>query len=446
MLIALTVSLLLAILLAGILVIRFRKRWIAAFNRAITNRIMSPFAARLPGFGIVTHVGRKTGRVYRTPVKVFGTPDAFLIALTYGRDCQWVRNVLSAGGCQLETGRMLHQFSVPTIVHDPTRRRFPPFVRMILWLAGANDFMQLSTSHAHGVPKPIVWAVESTRLATAEFSGGRIRLGRFVLLTICGFLIFALTMTFVPVLPTRVNYAARAGLLVIFAALWWAARREHRLGHFRPVFFAYFAAVLGPSLGFFFGDWGLRLFGLTTHTPAGIAVAKFSQAFLTVIGILAIARLCGENLASLYIRKGRLLLGLSLGFIGAAACSVLALQQPTIRTLGAAKLVSLFPWILLFVVSNALIEELVFRGLFLGRYEPLVGKWLAILSTALVFTLAHVQVSYRTPVGFLVVLFGLAIAWGWLMHKTGSLWGSALFHAGADLLIILPIFSSLGAA
>ena len=69
-----------------------------------------------------------------------------------------------------------------------------------------------------------------------------------------------------------------------------------------------------------------------------------------------------------------------------------------------------------------------------------------LLSTALVFTLAHVQVSYTTPVGFLVVLFGLAIAWGWLMHKTGSLWGSTLFHAGADLLIILPIFSSLGAA
>ena len=83
---------------------------------------------------------------------------------------------------------------------------------------------------------------------------------------------------------------------------------------------------------------------------------------------------------------------------------------------------------------------------FLEGTKPLVGKWLAILSTALVFTLAHVQVSYTTPVGFLVVLLVLAIAWGWLMHKTGSLWGSALFHAGADLLIILPIFKTLGAA
>ena len=86
------------------------------------------------------------------------------------------------------------------------------------------------------------------------------------------------------------------------------------------MFFAYFAAVLGPSLGFFFADWGLTLFGLTTHTPAGIAVAKFSQAFLTVIGVLAAAKLCGEPLASLYIRKGRLMLGLSVGFIAAVAC------------------------------------------------------------------------------------------------------------------------------
>jgi hypothetical protein len=64
----------LAILLAPILLIRFRKRWVAAFNLAVTNRITSRFAARLPGFGILAHVGRKSGRVYRTPVNVFHTP------------------------------------------------------------------------------------------------------------------------------------------------------------------------------------------------------------------------------------------------------------------------------------------------------------------------------------------------------------------------------------
>lgn len=272
------------------------------------------------------------------------------------------------------------------------------------------------------------------------------KLRLFSLLTVCGVFTFALTMTFVPVLTKWTNYSTRAALLVIFAGLWWVARGDHPWGRFRPVFFAYFTAVLSLSLGFFFGDWGLRLFGLTTHTPTGIAVAKFSEASVIVIGVLVTARLCGESLPSLYIRKGRLLLSLAIGSIAAAICFVLSLQQAAIRTPGSAKLTPLVPWILLFVVSNGFMEELVFRGLFLGRYKPILGSWLAILSTGLAFTLAHIQVSY-TPdiIAFLVVLLGLSIAWGWLMHRTESLWGSALFHAGADLMIILPIFKSLGA-
>jgi deazaflavin-dependent oxidoreductase (nitroreductase family) len=137
---------LLVLVLAPILLIRFRKRWVAAFNLAVTNRITSRFAARLPGFGILTHVGRKSGWVYRTPVNVFRAPEEFLIALTYGRESEWVRNVIAAGGCKLETRGVQYQLSAPTIVHDPTRRRFPIPVRIVLRLIGADDFMQLSTS------------------------------------------------------------------------------------------------------------------------------------------------------------------------------------------------------------------------------------------------------------------------------------------------------------
>jgi deazaflavin-dependent oxidoreductase (nitroreductase family) len=93
----------LAILAVPILLMRFRKRWLARINIVLTNRITSRFAARLPGFGILTHVGRKSGRVYGTPVNVFRVPEGFLIALTYGRESEWVRNVIAAGGCKLET-------------------------------------------------------------------------------------------------------------------------------------------------------------------------------------------------------------------------------------------------------------------------------------------------------------------------------------------------------
>jgi membrane protease YdiL (CAAX protease family) len=65
--------------------------------------------------------------------------------------------------------------------------------------------------------------------------------------------------------------------------------------------------------------------------------------------------------------------------------------------------------------------------LFLGRYELLIGKWLAILATALAFTLAHMQVTYASNLwGFLLVTLGFSIAWGWLIQKTRSLWGSVL--------------------
>jgi deazaflavin-dependent oxidoreductase (nitroreductase family) len=148
--IAVVISLL-AILLAPILLVRFRKRWVAAFNLDVTNRITSRFAERSPGFGILTHVGRKSGKLYWTPVNVFRATEGFLIALTYGRESEWVRIVLAAGGCELETRHVPYQLSAPTIVHDRTRRRFPLFVRIVLWLIGANDFMQLSTSPAYGV-------------------------------------------------------------------------------------------------------------------------------------------------------------------------------------------------------------------------------------------------------------------------------------------------------
>ena len=136
------------VLLLPVLLIRLRKRWVAAFNLAVTNRITRPFAARLPGFGIVTHIGRKSGRVYRTPVNVFRTQKGVMIALTYGPGAHWVQNLLAAGGGRLEMRGTCYQVSAPSVVHDPTRRRFPFPVRIVLRIIGATDFLHLSATRA----------------------------------------------------------------------------------------------------------------------------------------------------------------------------------------------------------------------------------------------------------------------------------------------------------
>jgi membrane protease YdiL (CAAX protease family) len=73
-----------------------------------------------------------------------------------------------------------------------------------------------------------------------------------------------------------------------------------------------------------------------------------------------------------------------------------------------------------------------------------LGKGLSKLLAASVFTLVHVQVTYTTDlVQFLLILFPLSLIWGNLMQKTDSLWGSVLFHAGADCMIIFGIFASM---
>jgi deazaflavin-dependent oxidoreductase (nitroreductase family) len=137
-----------AIAVSGVLLMRFRKRWLAKINIVFTNRITSLFAGWFLGFGILTHVGRKSGKVYRTPVNVFPASNDFIIALTYSSRSEWVKNVLAAGGCGLQTRGKRYELSAPHVVHDPTRGRFPIPVRVVLRLVGADEYMELSKSRA----------------------------------------------------------------------------------------------------------------------------------------------------------------------------------------------------------------------------------------------------------------------------------------------------------
>jgi deazaflavin-dependent oxidoreductase (nitroreductase family) len=138
------VILAIAIAASGVLMMRFRKRWLAKINIAVTNRITGLFAGWLPGFGILTHVGRKSVKVYRTPVNVFRTPNGFIIALTYSSQSEWVKNVLAAGGCELKTRGKQYRLSAPNVVRDPTRRRFPIPVRLVLRIVGADEYMEIA--------------------------------------------------------------------------------------------------------------------------------------------------------------------------------------------------------------------------------------------------------------------------------------------------------------
>ena len=127
-------------------------RSIARLNRRLTNHLLGGLATRLPGFGIVIHTGRTSGRQYRTPVNVFRRGDRYIIALTYGSESDWVRNVLADGGCTLETRERTLHLSQPRLVHDERRRVVPAPVRLILGLIDVSDFLELTPDEGAGVP------------------------------------------------------------------------------------------------------------------------------------------------------------------------------------------------------------------------------------------------------------------------------------------------------
>ncbi len=121
-------------------------RTLARFNRRVTNPFARTFAARLPGGGIITHRGRRSGREYRTPIAVFRQPSGYAVPLTYGPDAEWVRNILAAGSATLETGGRPIQVTNPRVVHDPKHRFVPRLVGDILTLLGADAFLLLDES------------------------------------------------------------------------------------------------------------------------------------------------------------------------------------------------------------------------------------------------------------------------------------------------------------
>jgi deazaflavin-dependent oxidoreductase (nitroreductase family) len=119
-------------------------RSIAHANRRVTNRLLGGLATRLPGFGVVIHTGRKTRRQYRTPVNVFRRGDCYIIALTYGSNADWVRNVLADDGCTLETRGRTLRLSRPRLFHDEGRRHVPAPVRLVLGIVNVSDFLELT--------------------------------------------------------------------------------------------------------------------------------------------------------------------------------------------------------------------------------------------------------------------------------------------------------------
>ena len=251
-------------------------------------------------------------------------------------------------------------------------------------------------------------------------------------------LVFVFTSSYFSLFRTNRSRVFRAALPVVAIPITWLLVRfgdDPSWGHLA---IGFTAASLANLTG-----WSAarlhRPLRIRDDSLRGIALAKGLEAMAVVGSILVVLVLAGTPLDSVYLRLGKIGLGLGIGFGGLALFAVLAALQARSMKLPPSLLFRLLPWILLFTFSNAFMEELWFRALFLRPLTSLLGPIAAIVLTAAVFALAHIGATYLSKaerVRFLMILFPLGMVWGACLHLTGSVIASTLFHAGADLMVI----------
>jgi membrane protease YdiL (CAAX protease family) len=256
--------------------------------------------------------------------------------------------------------------------------------------------------------------------------------------------VFLPSITFSARIPDSLEMFLRAGLCIIFLLLAIVFARRKKLKPYWPVSFAFFLAAFTQFLAWQFSSLPLDWFGLDVTVMKGMAVAKLSQSLLIIIPIIILTACSGQSLSSIYLKKGKIRYGLGIGLIAFFAFVAFLILQIKDAESGLDRLLSASPWILVFVLSNGFNEELLFRGLFLKKFQTLLGNFGSNLLTAVIFTMAHMKVGYVASgeiLGFLGAVFVLALVWGYIMQKTDSLIGPALFHAGADLLLFSSLFT-----
>jgi deazaflavin-dependent oxidoreductase (nitroreductase family) len=124
-------------------------RVVRRINRVVTNPIMGMFAGVVPPLAILHHVGRKSGRAYRTPVVAFPTKTGFIVPMTYGRDVDWAQNISAAGRAEIERAGQRVPVRGPRVLGSGAAApHLPVLVRAALRAANLPGYMLLERGTA----------------------------------------------------------------------------------------------------------------------------------------------------------------------------------------------------------------------------------------------------------------------------------------------------------
>jgi membrane protease YdiL (CAAX protease family) len=241
-------------------------------------------------------------------------------------------------------------------------------------------------------------------------------------------------------MPGKIKLIIRIVFLCLFFIAWlWFRKRD--LADLKNLAFAFLVLNLAFLIVSFFTT---EFWHLKTDTTRGLALSKLSDSVI-ISSVLILSFILGKyKLSSIYLNKGRLISGLIIGLVFFIIFGYLALNNPQqkpqpgfVQRNGT--------WILVFVFANGFMEELLFRGIFLERLNAFFKPIWSIILTSICFAVPHLAVNYSPDVLlFTGIVFVLGMICGFAMNYTRSIIAPTIIHAGADLMIMIPIFASYG--
>jgi deazaflavin-dependent oxidoreductase (nitroreductase family) len=129
------------------------------------TKMLNPLIVKLAGrrhfhmAAQIRHVGRRSGRTYTTPVSARRSGEMVVIALTFGNQSDWSRNVRSAGGGTIRIDGEDYDVTQPQVMSRQEARplvqaAFSPMDRAGFRMLGIKQVMILRVVSAEHLPGP----------------------------------------------------------------------------------------------------------------------------------------------------------------------------------------------------------------------------------------------------------------------------------------------------
>ncbi|HKW60410.1 MAG TPA: MFS transporter [Candidatus Dormibacteraeota bacterium] len=132
-----------------------RARRAVRFVARFVNPVVLLVAGRrwMPVVGVLRHRGRRSGRVYASPLGMRPSADGFVIPLTFRESAAWYRNLLAAGSAEVTYAGRRHDVQGPEVIdYGLAAPFFPRYERLQFRALGITQFLRLTSVDSREVP------------------------------------------------------------------------------------------------------------------------------------------------------------------------------------------------------------------------------------------------------------------------------------------------------